>query len=141
MPRNNHQKKPAGQRQLRVGEEIRHALSTIFMRGECHDPDLLGISITVSEVRISPDLKNATAYVMPLNGNQSEKTLTALKRLSPYLRNMVGSRMKLRYTPRLGFELDNTFDEATRIHLLLNNPKVRSDIEQADEDQGLPSNQ
>lgn len=136
MARNTNQRKqPAGQRQLRVGEEIRHALSSIFMRDECHDPELVGTSITVSEVRISPDLKNATVFFMPLGGANREVILEALKRLSPYLRNMVGSKMKLRFTPRLSFQLDNSFDEAGRIHTLLSKPDVRRDLEQAADDQ------
>lgn len=133
MPRNvNQRKQPAGQRQLRVGEEIRHALSSIFMRDEHHEPELTGTSITVSEVRISPDLKNATVFFMPLGGHNRESVLETLKRISPSLRNMVGAKMKLRYTPRLSFQLDNSFDEAGRINHLLNDPKVRQDLSQDD---------
>ncbi len=135
MSRNpNQRRQPAGQRQLRVGEEIRHVLSGILLRDEVHDPELRGSTITISEVRISPDLKNATVYFMPLNGEKREQTLAALKRLAPFLRTLVGGKMKLRYTPRLGFQLDNSFDEANRINVLLNNPKVRGDLAREDED-------
>lgn len=130
-------KQPVGQRQLRVGEEIRHALSAIFMRGELHEAELRGISITVSEVRISPDLKNATAYVMPLGGAKREAVMDALAELAPNLRSMVGHKLHLKFTPRLSFRLDNSFDEAHRIHTLLSQPEVVRDIEapSGDEDE------
>lgn len=134
MSKTTQRRQPAGQRQLRVGEEIRHTLSTIFLRQEHHEPELAGVSITVSEVRISPDLKNATVFFMPLGGHAREQVLETLKRISPALRNMVGANMKLRYTPRLNFQLDNSFDEAGRINTLLNNPKVRQDLSQSDDD-------
>lgn len=136
MPRHQKQRKqPPGQRQLRVGEEIRHALSSIFMRGELHEAELRGISITVSEVRISPDLKNATAYVMPLGGSNREEVMTALAELAPNLRSMVGSKLHLKFTPRLTFRLDNSFDEAHRIHALLSQPEVARDIETSPSDE------
>lgn len=121
-------KKPAGQRQLRVGEEIRHTLSSVFLRGECMDPDLQGVSITVSEVRISPDLKNATAFVMPLGGKNKDTILAALAREAPMLRTLVGTQMRAKFTPRLSFKLDNSFDEAGRIHTLLRKPDVIGDL-------------
>ncbi len=121
--------KPPNQRQLRVGEEIRHVLADIFMRGECHDKDITGTPITVSEVRISPDLKNATAYVMPLGGMNIETVMTALLRNSSILRKLVSDRMKLRYAPRITFRLDNSFEEAQRIEILLNSPEVARDLE------------
>jgi len=121
--------KPPNQRQLRVGEEIRHVLAGIFMRGECYDPDVLNASITVSEVRISPDLKNATAYFMPLGGLNREIVLKGLIRNAPILRKLVSDRMKLRYAPRISFRLDNSFDEAERIEKLLKKPEVARDLE------------
>jgi ribosome-binding factor A len=120
--------KPPSQRQLRVGEEIRHALADIFMRGDANDPDITG-AITVSEVRISPDLKNATAYFMPLGGLRKQEVLEALERSAPHLRHLVGLRMKLRYTPRISFRLDNSYDEAHRIEELLNKPEVARDLD------------
>ncbi len=121
--------KPPTQRQLRVGEEIRHVLADIFMRGECYDPDVNATPITVSEVRISPDLKNATAYFMPLGGLNRDKVLAGLIRNAPILRKLVSDRMNLRYAPRISFRLDNSFDEAHRIDLLLKKPEVARDLE------------
>lgn len=136
MPRHSQQRRHSpGQRQLRVGEEIRHALSDVFMRGECHDPELDGVSITVSEVRISPDLKNASVYVMPLAGAKTETIIAVLERLAPTIRTLISHKMRLRYTPRLNFRLDTSFEEATRIHTLLRNPAIARDLElSADED-------
>jgi ribosome-binding factor A len=121
------QKGPS-QRQLRVGEEIRHALSDIFMRSEVNDPDLDGKSITVSEVRISPDLKNATAFVMPLGGADKEKIMEALGRSSQYLRKLVTDRIILRFSPRIHFKLDYSYEEAAKIDALLRNPRVAQDL-------------
>ena len=125
----SHSVKPPTQRQLRVGEEIRHVLAGIFMRGECYDPDVQAASITVSEVRISPDLKNATAYFMPLGGKNRDAVLAALIRNNSILRKLVSDRMKLRYAPRIHFRLDNSFDEAHRIEQLLKSPAVARDLE------------
>lgn len=126
---NREQGKKAGQRQLRVGEEIRHVLAGIFMRGECYDPDVTATPITVSEVRISPDLKNATAYVMPLGGQNQEVVMTALARNAPVFRKLVSDHMNLRYAPKIHFRLDESFDEAFRIEKLLNTPEVARDLE------------
>jgi ribosome-binding factor A len=120
------------QRKLRVGEEIRHALADIFMRGEVHSIDLLGASITVSEVRVSPDLKNATAFVMPLAGENKDALFEALKKSSPEIRHLVSKRMKLRYMPRIHFSLDDSFAEAARINNLLRKPEVARDIKKAE---------
>lgn len=120
--------KPPSQRQLRVGEEIRHVLASIFARGDLHDPDLSGESITVSEVRVSPDLKNATAFVLPLGGVHVDTVMPALKRSSPYLRHLIGQAIRLKYTPRLSFQVDHSFDEAQRIEGLLRTPAVQRDL-------------
>lgn len=122
-----HQSKP-GTRPLRVGEEIRHALSQLIMRGETGAPDLDGISITVSEVRVSPDLKNATAYVMPLGGVQKQAVLESLIRVAPHLRVLVAKQMSLRYMPRIHFRLDDSYEEASRIDALLRHSQVVRDI-------------
>lgn len=117
--------KAPGQRQLRVGEEIRHALSEVLARGELRDPDLIDVSFTVSEVRISPDLRNATAFVVPLGdtvGDQSRDMapfLAALSRAAPFLRGRLGRAVKLRNTPALSFQADTSFDEASKIDALL----------------------
>ena len=121
--------KTPNQRPLRVGEEIRHALAQIFMRGEVHSMELLGASITVSEVRVSPDLKNATAFVMPLAGEHKEEMLEALRAAAPEIRHLVSKRVKLRHAPRVHFQLDESFDEAQRINNLLNKPEVARDLE------------
>lgn len=113
------QGKSDGSRPLKVGEAIRHALAEVFLRGECHMPELSNVSITVSEVRASPDLKNATVYVMPLGGNGREDVLKALALAAPELRYLVSKKVELRYMPRLQFVLDTSFDEAGKIHGLL----------------------
>lgn len=126
-------KRPPGQRPLRVGEEVRHALARIFERGELRDPDLAGTAITVTEVRLSPDLKNAIAYIMPLGGQRAAEVVTALRRSAPYLRRAVGRAVKLRYAPNLSFALDTAFDHASRIGALLQRPEVERDLGASDE--------
>ncbi|MDX2072982.1 MAG: 30S ribosome-binding factor RbfA [Alphaproteobacteria bacterium] len=123
------QKGSAGQRPKRVGEEIRRSLADIFLRGECNFPDLLGHSITVSEVRVAPDMKNATAFVMPLAGNNKKELLDALKIAAPELRYLVSKKMQLRYMPRIHFALDESFEVAEKIDLLLKKPEVAKDLE------------
>lgn len=128
-------KSGGGQRNLRVGEEIRHALANIFMREEIHSMELLGVSITVSEVRVSPDLKNATAYIMPLAGKDKQGLLEALKKSSPEIRHLVSKRVKLRHVPKIFFALDDSYDEAQRINKLLNQPDVARDLEKHSTDE------
>ncbi|HEV2673955.1 MAG TPA: 30S ribosome-binding factor RbfA [Aliidongia sp.] len=130
----------ASQRQLRVGEEIRHVLAQVLARDELRDPDLMGRTITVTEVRISPDLKNATAFIVPLNGEHGAEVLKGLKRCSAYLRGTVGREVRLRAVPRLSFELDVSFDQAQRIEELLHRPEVLQDIRPpaSDEDDEAP---
>ncbi len=112
------------QRQLRVGEELRHTLAHILMRGELRDPDLANVSITVSEVRISPDLHSATVFVTPLGGGNAEGVVAALRRAAPWLRSQVGRAVRLRQTPALYFALDSSFDQAASIDRLLDAPDV-----------------
>jgi len=111
--------RPPSQRQLRVGEELRHALAGIFMRDDLHDPDLAGVPITVTEVRAGPDLKSATAYIMPLGGGEEEAVLGALRRAAPYLRGQLARQVTLKFTPSLRFELDRSYAEAEKIDGLL----------------------
>jgi len=118
-----------GQRQLRVGEEIRHLLAELLERSDMRDPELRDASITVTSVDISPDLRNATAFVMPLGGHDEQRLLAALKRAAPWFRARVGERAGLRYAPEIRFQLDKTFDEADRIGALLRRPDVARDIE------------
>lgn len=120
--------KPPSQRQLKVGEELRNALAQIFTHGETHDPVLDSASITVSEVRISPDLKNATAYVMPLAGSKKDVVLETLREQAGRIRSLMSRHVALRYTPKLFFRLDVSFENANRINELLNSERVRADI-------------
>lgn len=109
----------AGKRQLRVAEEIRHALAEILLRGGLRDPDLQGVSITVTEVSISPDLKNATAFVTTLGGGDHAAIVAGLNRATGWLRGQVARQVRLRFAPALQFEADETFDRAQRIDSLL----------------------
>ena len=111
--------KTPSQRQLRVGEEVRHALARILARGELRDPDLRDVPVTVTEVRLSPDLRRATAYVVPLGGGEDIVVVRALRRAAPYLQSLVAREVTLRFTPRLTFEADTSFDTASRIEALL----------------------
>src|SRR5260221_12374072 len=117
-----------GQRQLRVGEETRHLLADLLERGNMHDPDLRDASITVTSVDVSPDLRNAIAFVMPLGGQDVQRLLAAMRRAAPWFRARVGERAGLRHAPEIRFELDRTFDEADRIGALLRRPDVARDI-------------
>ena len=117
------------QRQLRVGEELRHALAKLLIERECRDPALENVSITVTEVRISPDLRNATAFVMPLAGTNAGDIVAALQRCAPHLKGLLGRQLSLRNTPNLGFALDNSFDQAQRISALLMRPDVARDLQ------------
>lgn len=116
------------QRQLRVGEELRHALAAILMRDELHDPDLAGVSITVSEVRPSPDMKHATVFVTTLNGAGMDTVLPALRRAAPFLRGQVARAVRLRYTPQLSFQADTSFDYAQKINTLMHQDAVARDL-------------
>src|SRR5262245_21459560 len=124
------------QRQLRVGELVRHALSEIFSRGEVVDEVLASHVITVPEVRMSPDLRLATAYVMPLGGRDTEPVIEALNRNRKFLRGEIARRVDLRHAPEIRFRLDETFDEASRIEKLLHSDKVRADLEAKRDDDG-----
>ncbi len=125
--------KAPSQRQLRVGELIRHALAEIIQHGDVHDPALEGFVVTVPEVRMSPDLRVATAYVMPLGGKGGEIVVAAFQRNRKFLRGEVGHRVNLRYVPELKFRLDTSFDEGARIDALLRAPAVRRDVDDQEE--------
>lgn len=120
--------KAPSQRQLRVGEELRHALAGVLARGEARDPDLSSVSITVTEVRVSPGLRHATVYVLPLGGGGTENLLAGLKRAAPYLRSRVAQEVKLKFTPTLVFKADTSFDYAGRIEDLFKEPAVAKDV-------------
>ncbi len=117
------------QRQLRVGELIRRTLSQVLLQGHIHDPDLNRLSITVGEVRTSPDLKIATAYVLPLGGEHRDEAIAALKRNKHELRRAIGRVTKLKFTPDLRFRIDETFDQMDESRRLFGQDSVRRDIE------------
>jgi ribosome-binding factor A len=117
------------QRQLRVGEVIRRALSEILARGEVHDPELGTASITVAEVRVSPDLRHATAYVLPLGGLNTTEVVRALGRNRAEIRRLVTDRIDLKFSPELDFRADTRFDQMDRTRELLRSPPVRRDLE------------
>lgn len=116
------------QRQLRVGEEIRHLLSAMFARGDFRDPGLIGEHVTVAEVRVSPDLKNATAFVSRLGQTDITPLLPALKRAAPYLRSELASQMRLRIVPQVSFQPDAALEYAMKVDALLKAPEVARDL-------------
>jgi ribosome-binding factor A len=116
------------QRQLRVAEEIRHALAEIFLRTEFHDPDLAKAHLTISEVRTSPDLKHAAVFITQLGNKDITPLLPALRRVAPFLRSQIGPKLGLRVTPDLKFLPDVALDEATKINQLLHAPEVARDL-------------
>jgi len=123
------------QRQLRVGELIRRTLSQVLQRGEVHSDTLRAMSITVGEVRVSPDLRIATAYVLPLGGRDADDALVALNRAKGELRHHVAKAVKLKFAPELSFILDDTFDRMDRTRELLADERVQRDLaKRSDED-------
>ncbi|MER2520660.1 MAG: 30S ribosome-binding factor RbfA [Bdellovibrionales bacterium] len=125
------------QRQLRVGEEIRHVLAQLFQRGDV--PPQAGMTletITVTEVQVSPDLKHASVFVMPLGGRQLKETVKALNDMSGFFRHFIAQNIELRYAPRLRFEEDQTFAYAERIERLLQDPVVAKDLDEEQPQEG-----
>lgn len=123
------------QRQLRVGEQVRHAIADILTRGEVHDPVIEGHIITVPEVRMTPDLKLATVLVMPLGGKDEAEVVAALNRLSRAFRGALSRRLReMRSMPDVRFRLDDRFDAASHIDTLLNDPRVRRDLDKTEND-------
>src|SRR5260221_60174 len=121
---------PGGsQRQLRVGELVRHALADLLMRGEVHDPVIEGHLITIPEVRMTADLRLATVYVMPLAGRDSDEVIAAFERNKKFLRGEVAHQINLKFAPDLRFRTDDRFEEAERIDKLLRSPEVKRDLE------------
>ena len=123
------------QRALRAAEVIRHAIAEILSRGEVHDPVIEGHVITVPEVRLSPDLKLATIYVMPLGGRDTKAVIDALERNKRYLRGEIAHRVNLKFAPDIRFRIDESFEEAERIEKLLRSPEVQRDLKDGDDDQ------
>lgn len=133
MPRHQRGKTQASspngsQRQLRVGELVRHALSEILAQGNVHDPVLEGYLITIPEVRMTADLKLATIYVMPLGGGDVKDVVAALERNKKFLRGEIAQRVNLKFAPDIRFRADERFDEAERIEKLLRTPAVQRDL-------------
>jgi ribosome-binding factor A len=130
MARGTRRDHPAGpsQRVLRVGELVRHAVADMLTRGEVHDPDLKGHVITVPEVRMSPDLRLATVYVMPLGGRDVDVVVAALERNKKFLRGEIAHRVNLKFAPEIRFRADERFEEAERIEKLLRTPAVQRDL-------------
>ena len=131
MPRHQHHRdQDAGgsQRQLRVGELIRHELAGMLSRGDIHDPVVEKHMITVPEVRMSPDLRLATIYIMPLGGRDEQEVLDALERNKKYVRGEISRRVNLKFAPEVRFRLDEQFSEAERIEKLLRTPVVQRDL-------------
>jgi ribosome-binding factor A len=135
MARDHHRDHASGpsQRALRAAEVIRHAIAEILSRGEVHDPVIQGHVITVPEVRLSPDLKVATIYVMPLGGRDTKAVLEALERNKRYLRGEIAHRVNLKFAPDIRFRIDERFEEAERIEKLLRSPEVQRDLKDADD--------
>jgi ribosome-binding factor A len=128
---------PPGQRQLRVAEQIRHLIVDVLRRGSFREPILMEAHrITVTAVEIGPDLKHATAYIMPLGGKDAEDILEALNRSSGYFRSELAPKMDLRYIPRVSFKIDHSFDEAERIETLLRQDRVQRDLKKRDDGDG-----
>lgn len=127
-----------GQRQLRVGEEIRHALADIIAQDALDDPDLAGKMVTVTQVSVSPDLRNATAFVTPFGGGDAKTLVAALNRAHGYFRRELVRIVKLQFAPQIRFREDETFEQASKIERLLHDPVVARDIakDSTDEEDG-----
>lgn len=139
MPKPQHSPGQPSQRTLRVGELIRHAVSDLLSRGEINDPVLDGHVISVSEVRMSPDLKHATVYVMPLGGKDLDPVLAALDRNKKFMRGEVAHRVALKFAPDLRFRVDESFEQGAKIDAILNSPAVQRDVAVlGDDDQETP---
>jgi ribosome-binding factor A len=121
--------RPTSQRQLRAGELVRHALAEILREENLQDPALAGVSVTITEVRISPDLKHALCFVEPLGGEQAVEVIAGLNRVAKFLRGRLGHAIEMRFTPALKFVHDNSFDVAQHMNQLLADPRVRRDVE------------
>ena len=135
MKRDNNKPTGPSQRMLRVGELVRHALANVFSRGEIEDETLDGTAITVPEVRMTPDLKLANAYVMPLGGERAEEIVEALNRHRKFIRGRIAPELDLKFAPEVRFFVDTTFDEFGRIDALLRSDRVQRDLRDDDEEE------
>lgn len=139
----SHRQNPNGyertQRQLRAGELMRHALVDILAREDFRDPDLLGVSVTIGEVRVSPDLRHASIFCSPLGvngGAEADKVAAGLNRAAGFLRGRLGREIDMKFTPQLNFIADHSYDAATEMDKLFRNPKVQQDLASDDADDG-----
>jgi ribosome-binding factor A len=128
----------ASQRQLRAGELVRHALVNILYEEELQDEELTGVSVTVTEVRISPDLRNATVFIEPLGGANADVVVKAMKRHAGFLRGRLGHAIEMKFTPALKFMHDESFAEAERMARLFDDPKIREDLAKIDVIEEIP---
>ena len=133
-PGSSNAKGGSSQRQLRVGEMLRHALAEILYRNEIRDPDLDGVSVTITQVKPSPDMRYATVYCEPLGGENAKEIVAALNRHKGFLRGEMGHRIAIKFTPELRFVEDESFAEAQKIENILKSERVSRDIAASDED-------
>ena len=122
------------QRQLRVGEMLRHALADVLRRGDLRDPDLIGVSVTITQVKPSPDMRHATVFCEPLGGKNAKTIVAALNRNKGYLRGEMGHLITLKFTPELRFLEDESFAEAQKIEDILKSDRVQRDLKSDDDD-------
>lgn len=123
-----HRGQAPSQRQLRVGEEIRHAIAELIERGAMKDPKLRDVPVTVTEVRVTPDLRHARAYVTPLGGGDAAEIVAALNHAAPFFRAQVAAAVRLKFAPQVSFTADTSFEEAGKIEAILRRPHVRQDL-------------
>ena len=133
MARQQHTPEQHSVRLLKVGERVRHVLSELLTRQQVHDDTLSAHSVSVTEVRMTPDLRNATVYVKPLLGAHEDEVVKALRQNTAYLQREVAKRLGLKFAAKLQFRADESFDEADRIERLLSDPRVRRDLEDGEE--------
>ena len=133
MARQQFTKEQQSVRVLKVGERVRHIISELLARGDAHDDALRATSISVTEVRMTPDLRNASVYVKPLLGEDETVVLKALRTNTAFFQREVAKRLGLKFAPKLKFKEDESFDEASRIDALLNDPKVARDLDGGDD--------
>mgnify|MGYP003643978374 CR=1 FL=1 len=136
MSKSQHKGAGPSLRLLRVAENVRHAISAILARGDVQDPDLGHVSVTVSEVRLSSDMRHATIFVMPLGGDKTGKIIEALNRKAGFIRGAMGKMVHMKFMPQLKFKQDESFDEASHIEALLRSEKVMQDLVKDDTPSG-----
>ena len=134
MTRGKRAGRTASQRQLRVGEELRHALAQVLARGEIRDPDLNDVVVTVTEVQATPDLRHGIADVIPLGGENAATVVAALNRCAGWIRGQVTHMVRLKFSPQFRFEQDTSFDTGSRIDAILRQPEVAADLEEHEVD-------